>query len=66
MDNFQLNSYPFSRFFSGAKNYPYYYREAWELMKYFTKEWYERSQKTCFHLPLEEEKQAEACSEEYF
>lgn len=35
-------------------------------MKYFTKEWYELSQQTCFHLPLEEEKQAEACSEEYF
>lgn len=35
-------------------------------MKYFTKEWYERNQKTCFHLPLEEEKQAEVCSEEYF
>src|SRR5690554_5511474 len=35
-------------------------------MKYFTKEWYELCQKTSFHLPLEEEKQAEAFSEEYF
>ncbi|WP_102272166.1 DUF4085 family protein [Cytobacillus massiliigabonensis] len=35
-------------------------------MKYFTKEWYELCQKTSFHLPLEEEKQAETFSEEYF
>jgi hypothetical protein len=35
-------------------------------MKYFTKEWYELSQKTSFHLLLEEEKQAETFSEEYF
>jgi hypothetical protein len=35
-------------------------------MKYFTKEWYELCQKTSFHLLLEEEKQAETFSEEYF
>lgn len=35
-------------------------------MKYFTKEWYELCQKTGFHLLLEEEKQAETFSEEYF
>lgn len=35
-------------------------------MKYFTKEWYELCQKTSFHLPLEEEKQTETFSEEYF
>lgn len=35
-------------------------------MKYFTKEWYKLSQKTSFHLLLEEEKQAETFSEEYF
>ncbi|MFJ7648448.1 DUF4085 family protein [Lysinibacillus sp. NPDC097279] len=35
-------------------------------MKYFTKEWYELCQKTSFHLNLEEEKQAETFSEEYF
>ncbi|WP_419392734.1 DUF4085 family protein [Cytobacillus praedii] len=35
-------------------------------MKYFTKEWYELCQKTCFHLLLEEDKQAETFSEEYF
>lgn len=35
-------------------------------MKYFTKEWYELCQKTSFHLALEEEKQAEVFSEEYF
>ncbi|KOP81370.1 DUF4085 family protein [Cytobacillus solani] len=35
-------------------------------MKYFTKEWYELCQKTSFHLPLEEEKQVETFSEEYF
>jgi len=35
-------------------------------MKYFTKEWYELCQKTSFHFSLEEEKQAETFSEEYF
>ncbi|MGF7036137.1 hypothetical protein J2T17_007188 [Paenibacillus mucilaginosus] len=35
-------------------------------MKYFTKEWYELCQKTSFHLPLEEEIQAETFSEAYF
>lgn len=35
-------------------------------MKYFTKEWYELCQNTSFHLALEEEKQAETYSEEYF
>lgn len=35
-------------------------------MKYFTKEWYELCQKTFIHLALEEEKQAETYSEEYF
>lgn len=35
-------------------------------MKYFTKEWYELCQKTSFHLHLEEEKQTETFSEEYF
>lgn len=35
-------------------------------MKYFTKEWYKLCQKTSFHLLLEEEKQAETFSEEYF
>lgn len=35
-------------------------------MKYFTKEWYELCQKISFHLLLEEEKQAETFSEEYF
>ncbi|TCJ01409.1 DUF4085 family protein [Cytobacillus praedii] len=35
-------------------------------MKYFTKDWYELCQKTSFHLPLEEEKQAETFSEDYF
>lgn len=35
-------------------------------MKYFTKEWYELCQKTSFHLLLEEEKQAETFSEEFF
>lgn len=35
-------------------------------MKYFTKEWYELCQKTSFHLQLEEEKQAESFSDEYF
>ena len=35
-------------------------------MKYFTKEWYELCQKTSIHLQLEEEKQAECFSEEYF
>ncbi|MGM0885228.1 MAG: DUF4085 family protein [Bacillota bacterium] len=35
-------------------------------MKYFTKQWYELCQKTSFHLGLEEEKQAETFSEEYF
>lgn len=35
-------------------------------MKYFTKEWHELCQKTNFHLLLEEEKQAETFSEEYF
>ncbi|MGE7839279.1 DUF4085 family protein [Lysinibacillus sp. NPDC093712] len=35
-------------------------------MKYFTKEWYELCQKTSFYLNLEEEKQAETFSEEYF
>jgi hypothetical protein len=34
-------------------------------MKYFTKEWYELSQKTSFHLLLEEEKLAETFSEDY-
>lgn len=35
-------------------------------MKYFTKEWYELCQQTFLHLALEEEKQAEVFSEEYF
>ena len=35
-------------------------------MKYFTKEWYELSQKTSFHLHLEEEKKAATFSEDYF
>lgn len=35
-------------------------------MKYFTKDWYKLSQKTDFHLLLEEEKQADTFSEEYF
>ncbi|AFQ43542.1 DUF4085 family protein [Desulfosporosinus meridiei] len=35
-------------------------------MKYFTKEWYQTCQKTSFHLSLEEDKQAETFSEEYF
>lgn len=35
-------------------------------MKYFTKQWYELCQETGFHFPLEEEKQAETLSEEYF
>lgn len=35
-------------------------------MKYFTKEWYERCQKTSFHLLLEEDQQAETFSEQYF
>jgi hypothetical protein len=35
-------------------------------MKYLTKEWYELCQKVSFHLPLEEEKQAETFSEAYF
>lgn len=35
-------------------------------MKYFTKEWYELCQKTSFHLLLEEDKQAETFSEEFF
>jgi len=35
-------------------------------MKYFTKEWYELCQKTCAHLLLEESKEAEQFSEEYF
>lgn len=35
-------------------------------MKYFTKEWYELCQKTSLHLLLEEEKQAEYFSDEYF
>ncbi|TKI49882.1 DUF4085 family protein [Lysinibacillus tabacifolii] len=35
-------------------------------MKYFTKEWHELCQKNNLHLHLEEEKQAETFSEEYF
>ncbi|WP_427107825.1 DUF4085 family protein [Lysinibacillus xylanilyticus] len=35
-------------------------------MKYFTKEWHELCQKNNIHLHLEEEKQAETFSEEYF
>lgn len=35
-------------------------------MKYFTKEWYKLCQKISFHLPLQEEEQAEIFSEEYF
>jgi len=35
-------------------------------MKYFTKEWYELGKKTSFHLSLEEEKQVETFSEQYF
>lgn len=35
-------------------------------MNYFTKEWYELCQKTDAHLLLEEEKEAELFSEEYF
>lgn len=35
-------------------------------MKYFTKEWYELSQKTGFHLSLEEDKRAETYSEVFF
>ncbi|MCJ8010754.1 DUF4085 domain-containing protein [Paenibacillus sp. KQZ6P-2] len=35
-------------------------------MRYFTKEWYELSQRTSFHLLLEEESQAETFSEAYF
>ncbi|MHA6251754.1 DUF4085 family protein [Oceanobacillus sp. CAU 1775] len=35
-------------------------------MKYFTIDWYERSQKTSYHLSLEEDVQAETFSEEYF
>lgn len=35
-------------------------------MNYFTKEWYELCQNTSLHYSLEEEKQAETYSEEYF
>lgn len=35
-------------------------------MNYFTKEWYELCQKTSAHLSLEESKEAESFSEEYF
>ncbi len=35
-------------------------------MNYFNKEWYELCQKTGLHLLLEEDKQAEIFSEEYF
>ena len=35
-------------------------------MKYFTKEWFELSQKTSFHLNLVEDQEAELFSEEYF
>ncbi len=35
-------------------------------MKYFTKEWYELNQNTNAYLPLEEAKEAESFSEEYF
>ena len=35
-------------------------------MKYFTKEWYELCQNTTADLLLEEEKEAESFSEEYF
>ncbi|MBD2871999.1 DUF4085 family protein [Paenibacillus arenilitoris] len=35
-------------------------------MKYLTKEWYELCQKTSFHLGLEEEKQAETFSQQFF
>lgn len=35
-------------------------------MKYLTKEWYELCQKTSYHLLLEEDQQAETCSEEFF